>query len=154
LHPPALASFSLEKAICSYVENFQKLCPQLKFELDLMTDGQLLAQPIRLGLFRICQELLNNVMWHAQASHVIIRFGIYTKQVILEVKDNGCGFKPPERLIELARQNHLGLIGVNERAQAMNGQMKVISVLGQGTLIRVVVPYSPAIETTSIDTAP
>jgi signal transduction histidine kinase len=58
----------------------------------------------------------------------------------LEIKDDGRGFEVPGRLIHLARQGHLGLVGAAERAEAVGGKMEIISKPGAGTLIRVEVP--------------
>lgn len=140
LRPPALAPFGLEKAIRSHAERFQKAYPELKIWLDLMPDGQTLPEQIRLTLFRIYQQALNNVKRHAGASQVMIRFRLEPEQVILEIEDNGCGFKMPMRRVELARQGHLGLVGAAERAEAMGGYLKIISAPGEGTLIQAIIP--------------
>jgi PAS domain S-box-containing protein len=139
LRPPALAPFGLEKAIRSHAERFQTEHPELEVTLELMPDGQALPEPVRLALFRIYQEALNNVLRHAEANAVWIRFTLETAQAILEVQDNGHGFKVPQRWLELARQGHLGLVGISERTEAIGGELKIISTPGAGTTIRVVV---------------
>jgi PAS domain S-box-containing protein len=141
LRPPALAPFGLEKAIRSHVAHFQKGHPELKIQLNLMPDGQLLPEQIRLALFRIYQQALNNINRHARASEVAIQFRVDAEQIILEIEDNGRGFQMPQRRIELVRQGHLGLVGAAERAEAIGGQLKIRSVQGQGTLIQAIVPY-------------
>ena len=93
-----------------------------------------------MALFRICQQALNNVQRHAQANQVTIRLKLDSEQVILEVEDNGCGFQMPQRRIELARQGHLGLVGAAERAEAIGGQLKIISSPQNGTLIQAIIP--------------
>jgi PAS domain S-box-containing protein len=141
LRPPALAPFGLEKAIRSHAERFQKAYPELKIRLDLMPDGQTLPEQTRLTLFRIYQQALNNVNRHARASQVTIRLKLEPEQIILEIEDNGCGFKMPIRRVELARQGHLGLVGAVERAEAIGGYLKIISAPGEGTLIQAIVPH-------------
>jgi protein-histidine pros-kinase len=140
LRPPALAPFGLEKAIRSHVEEFQKAHPELDVQLDLMADGQALPEPVRLALFRIFQQALNNVVRHAEANLVVIRLGLDTQQVTLEIQDNGHGFQVPLRRIMLVRQGHLGLAGSAERAESIGGRLDIVSAPGQGTLVRVVVP--------------
>jgi PAS domain S-box-containing protein len=140
LRPPTLAPFGLEKAIRSHVEEFQKSHPDLDVQLDLMSDGQALPEPVRLALFRIYQQALNNVVHHAEASSVAIRLGLDTQQVILEIQDNGQGFRVPPRRITLVRQGHLGLAGIAERAESIGGRLDIVSAPGEGTLVRVVVP--------------
>ncbi len=138
--PPALAPFGLEKAIRSHADSFQQANPDLTVQLDLMPDGQSLPERMRLALFRIYQHALNNVRRHAGATQVAVRLKLDRAQVILEIEDDGCGFKMPQRWVELARRGHLGLVGAAERAEAVGGGLKVISNPGRGTLIRTVVP--------------
>jgi PAS domain S-box-containing protein len=140
LRPPTLAPFGLEKAIRSHAEQFQKNHPGWKVELDLMADGQTLAEQVRFTLFRIYQQSLNNAAKHAEGDQLSVRFKFDESQVILEIKDNGRGFEVPYRQVELARGGHLGLVGATERAEAIGGHLEIESVLGVGTVIRAIVP--------------
>ncbi|HXW01508.1 MAG TPA: PAS domain-containing sensor histidine kinase [Anaerolineae bacterium] len=139
--PPTLAPFGLEKAIKSHIDRLQQAHRELKVKLELMPDGQMLPEQTRLALFRIYQAALNNVLRHATAHQVIIRFRLDEEQVVLEVQDDGQGFELPERWIEIARQGHLGLIGMVERAESIGGQLNVVSAPGQGTVIQAIVPH-------------
>ncbi|HXV44739.1 MAG TPA: GAF domain-containing protein, partial [Anaerolineae bacterium] len=140
LRPPALAPYGLEKAILSHAEGFQGRHPELKLKLNLTPDGQELPESVRMSLFRIYQEALNNIARHAGAQQVWITFTLDAAQVMLEVKDDGQGFEAPQRWVELARQGHLGLVGISERVEALGGRLQIISARGAGALIRVNVP--------------
>ena len=91
-------------------------------------------------LFRIYQEALHNILRHARANRVWVRFWLDEEQAILEVQDNGVGFELPNRWIKLARQGHLGLVGAIERTGEVGGSLEVKTASGQGTLIRAKVP--------------
>jgi signal transduction histidine kinase len=140
LRPPALAPYGLEKAIQSHLENLQQTHPELVIKTELMADGQLLPETVRMALYRIYQMAITNIIRHAQASQVTIRLMLADEAAQLEIQDNGCGFDVPSRWIELARQGHLGLAGAAERAEAAGGKLHVDSDLGKGTTIRVNVP--------------
>ena len=140
LRPPTLVPFGLERTILSHVKGLQAAHPELKIELSLAHDGQKLSEHIRIVLFRIYQEALNNILRHAQASTVWVRFSLSKGQAILEIQDDGVGFELPNRWIKLARQGHLGLVGAMERAQDVGGSLVVTTAPGQGTLIRAVLP--------------
>jgi PAS domain S-box-containing protein len=140
LRPPTLAPFGLEVAIRSHLEQFQEQHPEIKVQHRLGRDGQLLPEPMRLALFRMYQEMLSNVVKHAQAHHVLVRFALDVEQVTLEVQDDGVGFAVPERWIQLARQGHLGLVGISERAEEIGGQLVILSKPGRGSIVRVVAP--------------
>jgi signal transduction histidine kinase len=140
LRPPTLAPFGLEKAIRSHAERFAEVHPDLAIDLDLMSDKQSLPERARVALFRIYQTALTNVVRHAQASQVEVRFLIDGKSAVLWVKDDGRGFQVPGRWFEFAHQGHLGLVGAAERAEALGGQLEVRSQPGAGTAIKVIIP--------------
>src|SRR6266508_2259107 len=142
LRPPALAPFGLERAIRSHAEQYQQAHSEIDLRLDLAPDDQVLPERVRLALFRICQEALRNVAQHAQARSVLIRFTFDAEQVVLEIEDDGAGFVVPARWLELARRGHLGMLGAAERAEAIGGRLEVVSGVGAGTLVRIVVPRS------------
>jgi signal transduction histidine kinase len=140
LRPPTLVPFGLEKAIRSHSESFEKAHPNYRVRLELMRDGQSIPEKVRLALFRIYQELINNIARHAQANQIIIRFTLSDKEINLEVEDNGIGFDVPKRWVEMARQGHLGLVGVSERTELVGGKIKITSSSGKGTVVQVTVP--------------
>jgi signal transduction histidine kinase len=140
LRPPTLTAFGLEKAIRSHAEHAKRSYPDLQIQLNLMPDRQTLPDRVRLALFRIYQVSLANIVRHAAATQAEICLTLDDNQVVLEIRDNGRGFEVPERLIQLARQGHLGLVGASERAEAVGGKMEIISAPGEGTLVRVLAP--------------
>jgi PAS domain S-box-containing protein len=140
LRPPALAPYGLEKAIRSHAEQFIGRHPEIDFVLRLAQDRQTLSNETRLALFRIYQEACTNIIRHSGAKTVWVRFLMDDDYAVLEIQDNGGGFYPPGRWIELAREGHLGLLGAIERAEAVGGRLDIETQPGQGTLIRAVVP--------------
>lgn len=140
LRPPALAPFGLEKAIRSHADKFHQEYTQIHLNLDLTPDGQLLPEAVRMALFRIYQQMLVNVVRHANASQVWVRFRLQDEQAVLEIEDDGAGFEAPARWIDLVREGHLGLAGAAERAEAIGGGFELKTSPGHGTLIRVKVP--------------
>jgi PAS domain S-box-containing protein len=141
LRPPSLVPFGIEKAIRSHAESFQERNPGLQVSLLLSDDAISLPQPVRLALFRIYQQAMQNVVKHAQASQVQVSFLYDAEQVVMEVKDNGKGFEVPERWMDFAKQGKLGLVGAAERSGAIGGSFSVHSLPDQGTTVRVHVPF-------------
>jgi PAS domain S-box-containing protein len=140
LRPPTLIPFGLEKAILSHVEQSKNTYPELNIELDLNDNGQSLSEPLRIVLFRVYQEAYNNVIRHAQAANMWVRFWLTDEQAILEVQDDGMGFVLPKRWISLARQGHLGLVGTMERIEEFGGTLEINTAPGKGTQVRAIVP--------------
>jgi signal transduction histidine kinase len=142
LRPPSLSPFGLEVAIRDHVEKFRDQFPDIAVHLELMQDRQVLQDTMRLALFRIYQQSIQNVARHAQASEVHIRFLRDSEMVVLEVEDNGIGFEMPENWVELAQDEHFGLLGIVERVESIRGKLEIVSALGGGTRVRVTAPYS------------
>jgi PAS domain S-box-containing protein len=141
LRPPMLNNFSLERTIRSHAEGFVEKYPHLKVHLDLTPDERKLPDPVRTALFRIYQEALNNVLKHAQSDEVYVRLEVGERIAQLEVLDKGIGFEMPSDWLTLARKGHLGLVGIQERVDAIRGRMKIASRPGRGTQLLVSVPY-------------
>jgi len=96
-----------------------------------------LPEEVELALFRITQEALRNVWRHSHAGKAEIILEFSEKSVRLSIIDNGRGFYVPEVLGELSKNGKLGLIGMQERARLINGNLTIQSEPGKGTIITV-----------------
>ncbi len=95
-----------------------------------------LPAELEIGLYRIAQEALNNVLKHAQARQITVTLGREHNRVRMEIADDGVGFDP-----ELTRAcGGWGLRGMEERATQLGGQLIINSRPGAGTCIQVEVP--------------
>ena len=139
LRPPLLESFGLAKAIGSHAARVREAHPALEVSCSLMPDGRALPERVRLALYRIYQEAVRNALRHADAQRIEVRLTFAAATIVLEVQDDGRGFEVPRRLVELARKDHLGLIGAAERAEAIGGTLRIDSAEGRGTCLRVIV---------------
>ncbi len=142
LRPPALAPFGLEKAIQSHMRQVEMRFPGIKLYRDLMPDRQAIPEDTRLALYRIYQEGMNNILKHANASEVSVRFQFDQQQAEIVLSDNGSGFDVPKNWVRLARKGHLGLVGMRERVESIGGSLLVQSALGAGTTVRVTAPLA------------
>ena len=88
-----------------------------------------------IGLFRILQEALTNVMRHAQAHTVELTLAVEGEHLRLTISDDGVGFIPTQ-----GRAVSFGLVGMRERVLIMGGQLSLHSALGEGTTLSVTVP--------------
>lgn len=140
LRPPALSRFGLAKSIRSHAKEFNENHPDFKLRLDLMDDGTLLKQEIRLALFRIYQQALGNVLQHSEASKIEVDLWLEGNAVELRIKDDGKGFTVPESWISLVREGHYGLAGSQDRVRSLGGEFQVRSQSDQGTEILVIIP--------------
>lgn len=111
-------------------------------DLDLGGPEPALDEARAMMLYRIVQESLNNITKYAQAGRVAIDLRPDGDQLLLRVRDDGCGFVVPDRL----GQHTYGLLGMQERAIALGGRMGIVSAPGQGTQIAVSFPRPDALQ--------
>lgn len=135
LRPPSLIRFGLGKAMSIHVEDFQEKHPELQLYIDLQPEDERLPEHIALAIFRIFQEALNNILRHAGATEVWVRYTNENKNLLLQVRDNGKGFRVPEDLSELTRSGHYGLAGIQERADSIGAALEIRSAKGEGTIL-------------------
>jgi signal transduction histidine kinase len=100
-----------------------------------------LDSSIEITILRISQEALTNVAKHAQASLAILSLRLDEKHLYLTIEDNGVGLPAVEGGI---RPRSHGLKIMQERAEALEGTLKVVSSPGQGTKLEVMIPLPPA----------
>ncbi len=140
LRPPVLSSFGLQTAIRSHVEDLIKQHPEIKFQMILDMDRGRLTDTVRLALYRIYQEAIDNVVEHSEARHVSISFVINQDQAMLDISDDGKGFEPKVEWERLVQDGRLGLISILERVGAINGKLSLTASPGCGTHISICVP--------------
>jgi signal transduction histidine kinase len=99
-------------------------------------DGEL-APEDSIHVYRIVQEALNNAVRHANASQAWVTLDQRPGELRVEVRDDGLGFAVAD-----AESVGLGLMGMRERAEHLQGMLAVQSAPGQGTVIEVRVPRS------------
>jgi two-component system sensor histidine kinase UhpB len=90
--------------------------------------------------FRVAQEAVNNILRHAEARNVSIRLTRDAGRVLLELSDDGRGFDVQRTAGEAVARKHLGLLGMQERAALVGGEVNVESAPGEGTRVRAWVP--------------
>ena len=101
--------------------------------LDELTDAQ------RTCIYRVVQEALTNCARHANASNVLVSVRPEHDGVIVVVQDDGVGFN-----LRTSGRGGLGLLGIQERVQELDGTMRISSEAGNGTTIRVEIPVGVA----------
>jgi PAS domain S-box-containing protein len=96
-------------------------------EINISLDKQV-------ALYYIAQEALNNVLKHANAKSVKVSLGRKKSGYVLEIQDDGCGFK-----LEAAEKGGMGLRNMKERSAKVGGKLKIVSTPNKGTRITVTV---------------
>ncbi len=140
LRADALNRLGLHDAIADYVRNFAERAG-VKGWVQASTDLSGLGVEQEVVLYRIAQESITNVVKHAHATRLEVRFVRMARDVWMEVTDNGHAFNVEDTLVEKGG-TRLGLLGMRERVQLMRGDFAVESVVGRGTTVRVRLPLA------------
>lgn len=142
LRPPALDHFGLAPVVESLVEEIEHRDTGLSIELQMAGFNRRLDPEIELVCYRIIQESLTNIVKHAKAKHVYIVLTVSHPNVILMIKDDGCGVSRTDFPELTSSVKGIGLLGMKERAASVGGVFQVQLGAGGGTVIRVELPVA------------
>ncbi|MCB8985709.1 MAG: GAF domain-containing sensor histidine kinase [Ardenticatenaceae bacterium] len=142
LRPPELDTLGLNSAMETLCREFDK---QADIQVDYQgsTDIPRLSDSVNIAFYRCLQEALTNVAKHAQATHIEVQFYRDGDNVHLQVKDDGRGLQAAMAHPDGRDPEHigLGLIGMKERFDRINGHLILMSGDGEGTTLTAVVPW-------------
>ncbi|MBI1791439.1 MAG: sensor histidine kinase [Acidobacteria bacterium] len=135
LRPSMLDDIGLSAALGWYARQFSE---NTGIRVNLTDDGSAdrLPEAHKTGLYRVVQEALTNCARHAEARSVQIHLAPEEDGYVLSIEDDGKGFVPGEH------PRGLGLIGMQERIDGMQGSLDLDSAPGAGTRLRVRIPQS------------
>lgn len=123
---------SIEELVQTIQESSQMKC---HFEYDKIIDYDQLKGDIKINIYRIVQESLQNCIKHAKASEVDVRFESEKDCVKITITDNGVGFDQKKG------KRGIGLKNINSRLEKLNGTYDIQSKIGHGTKVIVTIPY-------------
>jgi PAS domain S-box-containing protein len=139
LRPEALEFAGLAEALRDQVERFKdKTGMEARFECDCEATG--LAADDELAVFRIAQESLMNAYRHSGAENVEVSLRRPKGSLRLTVSDDGRGFDPGAAADPLRPPDHLGILGMRERARIVAGVLDIESSPGEGTTVSLRIP--------------
>jgi hypothetical protein len=150
LRPAMLDDLGLVDTLNEEIDAWCVRQPEIACELAIHGDLSALDEDTSITLYRVVQECLTNVAKHARAHKVGVTvdtgrcdvIGSYTSPAMacirLVIEDDGIGFAAT------ARGTGLGLIGMRERVESLEGRFAVRSTVGSGTAVTVVLPLTSA----------
>ncbi len=111
-------------------------------ELSLLNVPEAVALPAKIAIYRILQESLSNAYRHAGVDRLWLKVWTEEDLICLQIFDYGRGFRPPPLTGPRAteREEHIGLRGMRERVELLNGTFQLMSQPGRGTRITIKVP--------------
>jgi signal transduction histidine kinase len=131
----ALIKAGLAGAVRDFVQKVSA-SGSLKVDLEIVELNERLDPTIETVLFRVLQEVVNNIIRHAQASVISIQLIRHDDELVLVVEDNGIGFNVSKH----KESEGIGLRNIRSRVDFLNGNLNIDSYPGKGTTITVEIP--------------
>jgi signal transduction histidine kinase len=132
--PNALIKSGLVAAVRDFVNRMGN--EKLKINLVVLGLDERLNSNAETVIFRVLQELISNIIKHAQANEITIQLIREKNEFTLMVEDNGKGFD----LEKAGSQDGIGLKNIRSRVEYLNGSVSFDSAPGKGTTIVVEIP--------------
>ena len=140
--PSILDDLGVVAAISWLCRNYQTSYPQIKIMSAIDVNEQYLGDSLKIVIYRIIQEALNNIAKHSGASTVQLSLKGSQNRVELMIQDNGIGFDACSIKKKKECQGAgMGLSSMKERARLSGGAFQITSGEGKGTTIRATWPY-------------
>ena len=137
LRPSTLDSIGLTASLANMIERLKKSTEiKIDFKCEKSID-ELVDKDMEINVYRILQELTNNILKHSQASIAKISFQKHPDHLSLEVSDNGVGFNTKMAFVSGGGN---GLSGIKERVKLLNGTIHFREIKESGIRITVKIP--------------
>ena len=136
LRPSALDDMGLLAAVRSSCRELKELYERIQIETEIGIQEEDVQEPLKIVIYRVLQEALNNVVKHGGADTVRVLLTKTERSLELSIRDNGQGFDPEEKLSGESQMGGMGLVGMKERTELSNGTFEIASEKGKGTVIK------------------
>lgn len=133
--PNTLIKLGLASAVREFISKLGN-APNLKIDLEIIGLNTRLESNIETVLYRVIQEIVNNIIKHAKATQISMQLVKHDKELNIMIEDNGVGFDTG--LIE--NFDGIGLKGIRSRIDFLNGSVFFDSTLGKGTTVIIDIP--------------
>jgi PAS domain S-box-containing protein len=137
LKPMILAEYGILATLEWYRKELLKLYPNQHIELDTAIREEDIPDDLKMAIFRIAQEALNNASKHGKAEWVDVRIALIHDTIELEISDDGIGMDL-DCIMESPTAKGLGLMGMRERTELTGGKFTIRATPGEGTTVKAV----------------
>ncbi len=151
LRPPILDYFGLVTTIDWLCQRFQSVHSHIRISNEIAIDDEDIPAPLKIVIFRILQEALNNIAKHSKADRVRLSLVKSDSSLDLTIEDNGAGFDVSSVLSSKSHKQGLGLTSMQERTGLSGGRISIDSTMGVGTTIRASWPEQPRSKQFGVD---
>jgi signal transduction histidine kinase len=138
LHPNAIKQLGFTNAIEDFINQIDR-DTEVFFTLDIENIDDLITEKQALHLYRIIQEVISNIIKHANARSTEVKLSRAEKSISLKIKDTGVGF---DHKNALKTSRSLGMHSILERSKILNAKIKFTSKNNQGSSFDLILPVT------------
>jgi two-component system, NarL family, sensor kinase len=131
--PEALVKFGLDAALKDFCKDINQSGAVKVIYQSVGMEERQIEQTASIAVFRIVQELLNNIIKHASATQAIVQLNMLNQQLNVTVEDDGIGFDPAM----LKTGKGMGWANIENRVEFLRGKLDVQSGEGKGTSVHI-----------------
>jgi signal transduction histidine kinase len=140
LRPSILDGLGIVKTVLSSCRDFQDLYSHIQTETIVNLEESDIPESLKIVIYRIVQEALNNIAKHSGANNVVVSMKKNHDSLVISIQDNGKGIKAGEMLLDGANNSGMGVRGMKERTELSGGEFDIHSKEGKGTVVKAVWP--------------
>jgi signal transduction histidine kinase len=119
-----------------FCREFQELYPGISIESELSVEERQVPESLKIVIYRLLQEALNNIAKHSKADRVLVTVRRKDNTLELAIEDNGRGFDLEEVLSVESTKRGLGLGSMRERTGLSGGSFSIKTAKGAGTVVQ------------------
>ncbi len=131
LMPDIVQNSGLKEALTLYAETVNHSSNDLQIDLQLRSELNIPEPSRKLSIYRMFQEVIQNIIKHAKATNAIIQIFDEGSRIHMLIEDNGIGFDPE------TTEKGLGIKNLEARVKALQGDISIESTIGEGTTIHI-----------------
>jgi PAS domain S-box-containing protein len=136
LRPSTLDDLGILATLSWFAREFQAIYRTIAVDLDIRVGEDDVPDELKVAMFRITQEAMNNVAKHAQATRITLRIDGVNDRLRLTVADNGVGFDPAVLAARPNIDRRRGLAGLRDRVRFSGGTLVIEAAPGAGVCLR------------------
>lgn len=138
LRPSTLDDLGILATISWLCDEFEAIYPDIKIEKQINIIEENIPDSLKIIIFRVLQEAMNNITKHSHARHVLLSLKNTEKVIQLTIRDDGIGFDMESASFNKPFLGGIGLASMKERVQYSNGSFSIETKNGAGTTIKAI----------------
>lgn len=130
--------------IKAFENELSRLTKTKRYEVSYLLSGVPIHMPSgqEIVLYRLCQEILNNIVKHAKATKISVHLNYQSQMLHLSIGDDGIGFDKGQIFDNAVDLESTGLLNMAGRAKLINAEFSLKTAPSEGTLVEIVIPFN------------